>query len=220
MIPLNSELIPKLSSKGVLAYVAVLMAGNSVATTATLASLVKAQTAPVLEGLKELAVEAPDAVKQNKKERTWTCGRGGDVGPILAMDGVVPIIGMDAALRFRDFVEDLKKFWDFLNPEVPFQFSGPDGVAVRTFLADHPKWTRTMWQEALQHRARSVKLFGNGSRTQAAVGWVRKLGDYAGGPLNQFNRPVEGMGNAGKAIAIEHCNNEAGAAYLAGHRAG
>jgi hypothetical protein len=214
MICLNPEILSKLSSKGILAYVAVSMAGDSELSTATLASLVRAQTSVMLEGLKELAAEAPEKVRQNKKERTWTCGIGGGGG------GPVPILGIDASLRFRDLIEDIKKYWDFLNPEVPFQFSGPDGVAVRAFLNDHPQWTRPMWQMALQHRGRSVKLYGNASRTQSLVAWVRKLGDYAGGPLNEYGKPVEGSGNVGKAVAIEHANNQAVSAYLnAGGRA-
>lgn len=203
MICLNPEILAKLSSKGILAYVAVSMAGDSELTTATLAALVRAQTAVMLEGLKELAAEAPEKVRQNKKERTWTCGSGSNgASPI-------PILGIDASLRFRDLVEDLKKYWDFLNPEVPFQFSGSDGVAVRAFLSDHQQWTREMWQEALQNRGRSVKLYGNGSRTQGLVGWVRKLGDYAGGPLNEFGKPIEGGGKHGQAIAVRQFNREA-----------
>lgn len=212
MICLNPEILAKLSSKGILAYVAVSMAGDSELTTATLAALVRAQTAAMLEGLKELAAEAPEKVQQNKKERTWVCGSG-DSG---SGSGPIPILGIDASLRFRDLIEDIKKYWDFLNPEVPFQFGGVDGVAVRAFLSSHPQWTRVMWQQALTYRAQSVRHYGHASRTQGLVTWVRKLAEYAGGPLNEYGKPVGGAGNAGKSIAVEQASLAAAAAYLGG----
>lgn len=213
MICLNPEILAKLSSKGILAYVAVSMAGDSELTTATLAALVRAQTAAMLEGLKELAAEAPEKVLQNKKERTWVCGSGGGGG------GPIPIPGIDAKLRFHDLVDDLKKYWDFLNPGIAFSFGGADGMAVRSFLSDHPTWTQQMWRDALNFRMQSVRMYGNASRTQGLVGWVRKLGDYAGGPLNEYGKPVEASGNVGKAVAIEHANNQAVAHYLGASRA-
>jgi hypothetical protein len=197
MICLNPDILTKLSSKGILAYVAVSMAGDVVASTATLSGLVRGQTAAMLEGLKELAAVAPELVTWNGKPKTWTCGKGG------------PLQELDSSLRFRDLVEDLKKYWDFLNPEVPFSFSGSDGVAVRGFLSDHPKWTREMWQEALQNRGRSVRMHGNGSRTEDIARWVRRLGGYAVGALNEFNKPVEGGGKHGQAITVRQFNREA-----------
>lgn len=212
MICLNPDILARLSSKGVLAYVAASMAGNATLTTATLAGLVRAQTGAMLEGLKELAAVAPELVKSNGKKKTWTCGIGGGGAPVQELEKV------ETSTRFHELVEDLKRYWDFLNPEVPFSFSGADGIAVRGFLSDHPQWARKMWQVALSNRGKSVRFFGHESRTQGLVHWVRRLGDYAAGPLNSYNKPVEGAGNAGKAIAIEHTNRSAVAAYLAGAR--
>lgn len=210
MICLNPEILTKLTSRGVLAYVAVSIAGDNILSTASLAALVRAQTSVMLEGLKELSSEYPEKVRLEKRGR-WACGIGGGGGG--------PILGIDVSLRFRDLIDDLKKYWDYLNPTIAFSFSGGDGHAVRAFLSDHPTWTRKMWQDALNYRAQSVKNFGNASRTERLVGWVRRLGDYAGGPLNQFNKPVEGSGNAGKAIANELANSQAVAAYLSAGRA-
>jgi len=207
MICLNPEILTKLTSRGVLAYVAVAIAGDNILSTASLAALVRTQTAVMLEGLKELSSEYPEKVRPVRRGR-WECGSGSGVG--------TPILGLESQLRFRDLIEDLKKYWDYLNPTIAFSFSGADGHAVRAFLSDHPTWERKMWQTALNHRAGSVKNFGNASRTQALVRWVRKLGDYAAGPLNQYGKPVEGSGNAGKAIANELANSQAAAAYLSG----
>lgn len=201
MVCLNPEILANLSSKGILAYVAVVMAGNAVATTAAMSSLVKCQSGVMLEGLKELAAVAPDIVRRDDKK--WICGEGCAVQLLESP-------------RFHDFVEDLKKYWDHLNPGTAFNFTGGDGIAVRRFLNDHTAWDRQEWQKALNYRAHSVKAFGNASRTQGFVAWVRKLGDYAGGPLNEYGRPVEGSGNVGKAIAVEHSARAAAAAFLSG----
>lgn len=205
MICLNPELIEKLSSKGVLAYVAVRLAGDAVLTTAALASLVHAAAGAMLEGLKELEMQHPEALSRTGKK--WRCGEGGAVQVL------------ESSQRFHDLIEDISKYWSFLNPEVPFSFTGADGMAVKSFLSEHPKWERKMWQDALQNRARSVKSHGNGSRTQGIVQWIRKLADYAAGPLNEYGKPVEGSGNAGKAIAVEQANRAATAAYLSGTHA-
>lgn len=206
MICVNPEIISKLSSKGVLAYVAVRMAGDAVATTAALAGLVHASTSILLEGLKELEMTSPETVTRAEGKK-WRCGDGGSVQVL------------ESSLRLRDLIEDISKYWSFLSPEVPFSFTAADGMAVKAFLNEHPKWDRKMWQDALQSRARSVKTHGNASRTQDIVKWIRKLGDYAAGPLNEYGKPVEGSGNAGKAIAVEQANRAATAAYLNGTHA-
>lgn len=208
MICLDESVVEKLSSKGLLAYVAVKRAGDTYATTAELANLVKASTASMLEGLKELEAADPQAVTAVKvyKKPRWRCGIGGGGGG--------PVQLLESTSRYRDLVDDLKKYWDHMNKAAAFPFTGPDGVAVRQFLAEHPGWTSVEWRKALRNRAMSVRL-GNASASEGICRWVRRLGDYLAGPLNAYNKPVEGSGNAGKAIALEHSINAAAAAYLA-----
>ena len=204
-LTLDRAILEQLSSKGILAYIAVSLAGNATASTAALAGLVKAQTGVTLEGLKELAVVAPQAVQKAGKTK-WQCGSGGE--------GLV-VQNLDSE-RFKTFVDDLKKYHDFLNPDIPFSMGGSDGTAIRQFLRDHKEWAQGMWRTALTNRSQSVKKFGNGSRTESFVSWIRRLGDYAGGCLNAYNKPVEGSGNVGKAIATEQSNRAARQAFLAG----
>lgn len=202
---INKELVRRLSVRGILAYVAVAMAGDGEATTAALAGVIRAQPTVIREGLKELAVEAPALVRPGKRGK-WMCGTG---------QGTVH--NLDLITRYRELVDDLQKYWMFLNPAIPFSLSGADGVAIRQVLQDHPQWTAAEWLTALRNRARSVSLYGHGSRTEDFARWVRRLGDYMAGPLNQFNKPVEGSGNAGKTVALEQSNRAAKEAYLAGH---
>lgn len=204
MIHLQEEILEKLSSRAITAYVAVSLAGNALCTTATLAGLVRSSTAVMLEGLKELIVETPEIVARDGKNK-WKCGTGGSNG------GVV----LDSQ-RYRAFVDDLKNYWVFVNPTIPFNLSGPDGAAIRQFLRDHATWNQAEWVVALRFRAISVWNFGNGSRTEAFVRWVRRLGDYAAGPLNKFGKPVEGS-ESGKAIAIEQSNRQARDLILSGN---
>ena len=200
---LESALLQKLSSRGILAYVAVSSAGNALASTAALAGLVRVQTWLMLDGLKELAAEAPSVVVKAPKNK-WQCGAGG---------AEIGVRNLDSE-RYRLFVDDLKKYWDFINPAIPFAMGGADGAAIRQFLNDHREWNQAMWRDALRNRGISVKKHRNGSASESLYKWVRKLGDYAAGPLDTYNRPVEGMGN-GKAIAIQHGNRAAVEEFLA-----
>ena len=207
MIKLHNDILDKLSHRGILAYVAVTLAGDATLTTAVLAASVKISSAIMLEGLTELAVVAPEAVI--RKDKKWICGLGGGEEPKPNAD----------LERFRLLIDDLKKYWDYLNPEIKFSMAGPDGLAIKTFLKDHQTWTQDMWRTALNNRKTSVLHFGNGSRTEAIFTWVRKLGDYYSGPLNSFNKPVEGSGKHGKVVSLEQQNRLAREQYLTRHQA-
>lgn len=201
---LQDALIHQLSSKGILAYVAVAQAGDGTASTATLAGLVKAQTSAVLEGLKELSTVCPQVVGQGGRGK-WRCGKGGEGLVVQNLD----------SQRYPLLVDDLQKYWQFLNPAVPFSISGADGAAIRQFLRDKPGWNQEHWLEALRHRARSVVQYGKGSRTESFYTWIRRLGDYAAGPINEYGNSAEGSGNARKAIAVVQGNRAAREAFLA-----
>ena len=72
MIQLSEEIVRQLSSKGVLAYVAVNMSGSGEWSTATLASLVCCKTEAMKEGMEELSLLQPEAVQ--KEGRSWVVG--------------------------------------------------------------------------------------------------------------------------------------------------
>ena len=203
MMELKQEILEKLSSKGILAYVAVSLAGNAEATTASLAGLVRAQTTVMLDGLKELAVAAPETVRQGKKR--WLCGK---------VDGQVQ--NLDCTDRYREMVDDLKKYWDYLNPGWAFAMNGKEGIAIRRFLSDYPSWTRDQWVHCLRNRIISIKNYAAVSRSEPVFRWVGDLPKFAAGPLNAYGRPAEGSGKHGDAVTLEERNRAAKQAYLAG----
>jgi hypothetical protein len=216
-IHLEVAVIDMLSSKGVLAYVAVQMADGTEVTTAVLAGLVRVQTAAMLEGLKELSVTAPGAVTQ--VGRHWRCG------VVRSTDGgeVIPIVDSD---RYRILVDDLKTYWEFINTDPstgellrPFVMDGRDGAAIQAYLRKHRTVTREDWQKALNHRKNSVVKFGHATVSEPFWKWVRRLDEYAAGPLDRFGKPAEMGGKRGEAINIQDGNRAAGESFLHSIRA-
>ena len=205
-IHLEVAILDRLSSRAILAYVAVKMADGSEASTAILAGLVRAQTSVMREGLNELSVAAPGAVSKAPKNR-WRCGvvKTNDGGQVLQI--------VDSE-RYRSFVDDLKKYWDYLNPEHVFAMEGRDGEAMRRLLIKHRTWTQEEWRMSLQHRKDSVVKFNHASRTEPFWKWVGRLDEYLGGPLNEYNKPAETGGKRGQAISIQEGNRAAGESFL------
>lgn len=204
-VSIDTVIIEKLSSNGVLAYVAVKMADGTEASTAALAGLVRCKTGNMLDGLKEVAVAAPELVAKAPKNK-WRCG------VVKSGDGVI-LQNLDSD-RYRMFVDDLKKYWDHLNPLLPFEMGGKDGVQIRQFLSDHRQWIQDDWRGALKHRATSVVKHDHAPRSQPLWGWIGRLDDYASGPLDRWNKPVEGNGN-GKAAIREQSNRQGNAEWAA-----
>jgi hypothetical protein len=194
-VVLKQEIIDKLSHNGIMAYVAVSLAGNVEATTAVLAASVRVQTAVMLDGLKELAVEAPMLVGQAKKG-WWHCG---DYIP-----GTALVAESSKSDRYAAFVDDLKKYWDHLNPRLPFSMGAADGFAIRQFLQANKEWGQEHWRAALSNRAKSPV-----SKSAPFYSWIRKLGEFAAEPLNEYNKPQEGTGKKGAAISVEEANRSA-----------
>jgi hypothetical protein len=192
-VVLKQETIEKLTHRGIMAYVAVSLAGDVDASTSMLAGLVRVQPTVMLEGLKELAVAEFGMVRPGKKGR-WLCGSP-TAGVAVATTGTE---------RFAAFVEDIKKYWDYLNPDLPFPMGGADGAAIRHFLADHKEWGQEHWRPALSNRARSPV-----SKSAPIYTWVRKLSEFAAEPLNEYNKPQEGTGKKGVAISVEEANRSA-----------
>jgi hypothetical protein len=205
-VTLDTMIIEKLSANGVLAYIAVKIADGTEATTAALAGLVRCKTGNMLDGLKDLAVAVPELMAKAPKNK-WRCG------VVKAGDGVL-IQSLDSE-RYRLFVEDLaKKYWSFLNPDLPFEMSGKDGMTIRRFLSDHRQWTQDDWLKALHYRALSIVKYGHATRSAPLWTWVGMLDDYAAGPKDRYNKPVEGGGN-GKASIREQSNRQGNAEFLA-----
>lgn len=193
-VVLKHEILDKLSHRGIMAYVAVTLAGVVDASTSTLAGLVRVQPAVMLEGLKELAVAEYGTVRPGKKGR-WLCG------PAVNGAGVASTTGTE---RYAVFIDDLKGYWDYLNPGLPFAMGGADGAAIRRWLADHPNWERQHWRRALWNRSQSVVV-----KSAPFFTWIPKLSEHAAESLNEYNKPQEGTGKKGVAINVEEANRSA-----------
>lgn len=202
-INLESDVIEKLSFKGILAYVAVRLADGTEATTAKLASSVKTRSTVIAEGIHELEVSFPEMVVKHKNK--WKCG--------VVNAGEGTIAGNARIGRYVEFVDDLKRCWDFLNPNLPFSMGARDGIQIRNFLSSHPEWGNQEWGIALRNRIISVIKHGNDTRSAPLWEWVPRLDKYAAGPLDRFGRPVEG--NNGKTDEIRNRNREAVARAIA-----
>jgi len=208
LIELDQDIVDRLSAKGILAYLAVSMSGGGDLTTAAIAGLVRSKPENMLEGLTELAAMAPQLVAK-KGARKWSCGE------IRSGNGVV-LQNLDSIERYRMFVDDLKKYWDNLNPDMPFSMNGKDGTQIQQFLANHRHWLQEDWRKALVNRKISVVRHGQASPSQPIWIWVGRLGDYLAGPLNEYGRPAGLGGKLGKAASIEDANRDAQSAVLNG----
>lgn len=198
-IHLEKETVCGLSWKGVLAYVAVKATEDGAWTTAQLAAAVGARTEQMREGLEEIVMS--NLVVKGKNHR-WIIGTGVEAVQILDT-------------RRTDFIDDLKKIWDWANPADPFTMNAGDGFAVRVFLRQHKEWDRATWQRALRHRYKSEV-----NRAQRPCAWLGRLGEYLNCPLDKFGKPMEhGVGGAlGQALSKEAGNRAAREAFTAANR--
>lgn len=199
-ITLDRSVIERLSHRGILAYLAVVMADGTMCTTAILAGMVKARTESMREGLEELSRATGGSLVRRSKTR-WICGASLLGDPVQILD----------SSRFQRFVDDLKKYWDHLNPDIPFSMGGRDGQVMQRFLKDHPNWDEAEWRLALNNRGRSVVKLGAAPRTEPFYLWVGNLASYAGGMLDKFGHPAGGgvSDKHDKAVALEEANRAA-----------
>jgi hypothetical protein len=152
------------------------------------------------EGLNELAVVAPEFVARASKTK-WRCG-------VVKIGEGVAVQILDSE-RFRLLVDDLKKYWDFLNPTLPFQMGTKDGAQIRRFLSDHRQWIQDDWRTALNHRKSSVAKYGHAALSEPLWMWVGHLDNYSSGPLDRWNKPAGNGGKRGETIDIRQGNREA-----------
>ena len=192
---IDKEVVGSLTYRGVLAYVAIGVLGDGKWTTAELAQAVSCNSSLMLEGMHEL-VEA--AMIEKQKGTKWTIVGYGTTAAVQILDS--------EKVRRQDFLDDLKKYWDWGNPGVPFTMNASDGKAVQDFLKQHRDWDRPMWRLALKHRCMSEEV----NHAQPLFSWVRRLVEYSAGPLNKFGRPMmNGGGRHGEVITTRQRNREA-----------
>lgn len=203
---MQDTLIQQLSSKGILAYVAVSMLGNGEVTTAALAELVKSQAGAIREGLHELSLVAPVVCRKAPKNK-WSCGE------IQAGDGVIVQILDSKDSRRKDFLDDVKAIFEWANRDsgMMFTMNSADGSAVSKFLRQYKDWDRPMWQQALRHRFTSEVVL-----SQPLYLWLSRIAEYVDAPLDRYGKPMKhGGGKHEQVAATRQRNREAVANAIA-----
>lgn len=89
--------------------------------------------------------------------------------------------------RHSQFREFTCTYWDHKNPEIAMPWDGSEARQLSSFLAANPAMDGDAFKELLRHRAKSQ--VNHAERPRA---WLSKVTDYAGGPLNEFNKPLGG----------------------------
>jgi hypothetical protein len=203
-ITLKTEVIKNLSYRGILAYVAVGLLGDGEFTTAVLASEVGCNSSLMLEGIQELCIQAPLFITRASKMK-WSVGTGVPAAETLQ------ILESDAGRR-AELLDDLKKYWDWANPNVKFTMNAADGRTVVNFLKKHKDWDGRVWRHALRNRCRSEI-----NHSQKIYNWLPRLEEYLASPLDRYGKPMQhGVGGKlGQALTTEDGNRAAREAALA-----
>lgn len=205
VITLDTDIISSLSYRGVLAYVAVKTLGDGLWTTAQLAQAVSCNSSLMLEGMQELHAQSPEIVRKQIKTK-WPVGSG------VASDERVQILESDAARR-QDFLDDLKRAYEWANEGIPFTMNAADGKAVVKWLKEHKDWNRADWRKMLNHRYKSEGIIKN----QRLYLWLPRLEEYREAPLDRYGKVMlNGVGGkVGQAIGVEQSNRSAREAAVA-----
>jgi hypothetical protein len=194
---IDKEIVGSLTYRGVLAYVATQALGRGKWTTAELAQSVSCNTSLLLEGLQELHTVAPEVVGKQ-------FGFKWEVGGEEQKDSVQILDSQQG--RRKDFLDDLKRYWDWGNPNVPFTMTASDGAAVQRWLKKNKEWDQPMWRQALKHRCMSEV-----NHSQALFAWVGRLAEYSATPLDRYGKPMpNGIGGKhGEIATVRQRNREA-----------
>jgi len=90
-------------------------------------------------------------------------------------------------VTFREFA---RGYWTYKNPALEMPWDGSEAKQLASLLAANPALEGDAFKELLKQRAKSQVNHAERPRV-----WLPKITDYAGGPLNAFNKPMEGDGN-------------------------
>jgi hypothetical protein len=88
--------------------------------------------------------------------------------------------------RRRDFIEDLKAYWDHKNPQVKFTLNGAAARNLDLWLRQHPEMDRARFRRCLQSRAASPGL----NHAAAIHTWISRVHEYLAGPLDRYWQPA------------------------------
>jgi hypothetical protein len=204
-IIIDSDFLEGLTYRGVLAVVAVTALGDGRWSTAQLAQAVSCNSSLMLEGMGELHTLWPEFIGKQTKNK-WPLGTG------VASTEKVQILESDSTRR-QDFLDDVKKAYEFVNKGLPFTMGSADGAAVKRWLKQNKEVTREEWRRALGNRYKSEGVV----KTQALYLWIGRLLEYLEAPLDRYGKVMpNGIGGKiGQAIGVEQSNNDSRRAAVA-----
>jgi len=92
----------------------------------------------------------------------------------------------DPDIRFTPFKELLEKAWAVHN-SIDMPWGKEAGANLSRLLSNNPKLTAESFRVMLHNRHKSENV----NLAERPMAWISKITDYAKGPLNQYNRPLE-----------------------------
>lgn len=103
----------------------------------------------------------------------------------------------EADVRFTPFRELLAKAWAVHN-SIDMPWGKDAGANLARLLSNNPKLTAEEFRIMLHHRHKSESV----NLAERPMAWISKITDYAKGPLNQFNRPLDKADAAFKPVNL------------------
>jgi Helix-turn-helix domain len=89
--------------------------------------------------------------------------------------------------RFEPCMGHLSDYWKEHNSSFPFSPGPAGGAQLKTFLASHPELTVELFAAIVRNRSLSKQ-----NHSEPPHKWLTDAIQYASGPLNEFNRPLQG----------------------------
>jgi hypothetical protein len=89
--------------------------------------------------------------------------------------------------RYVSFKEAIRAYWDHKNPNLPLIWGKEEGQNLGIWLRQASTVTLDQFRQMLRNRAKSE--VGHGDRPMK---WILQITSFANGPLDRFNKPLEG----------------------------
>jgi uncharacterized protein YdaU (DUF1376 family) len=94
--------------------------------------------------------------------------------------------------RYIEFREFTRIYWTQSNPQIALPWGAGEVKQLNSLLSANPSLDGAAFKDLLEQRAKSRVNHAERPRV-----WLARATDYAGGPLNEFNRPMRGEKNRG-----------------------
>lgn len=134
----------------------------------------------------------------------------------------------ESDIRRQKFIRLTAAYWEHKNPTLSMPWDESEGKQLSRFLKANPWLDEPQFERLLESRSQS-----QANHAERPRAWLGKITDYAGGPLDVYNKPIRGKNekfscktessvDAANAVieAIENCAPAEGPRYSAKSQAG